>query len=202
MEWMETFSTSSIALKVCVVLAPLQTIVYIIGFSTNYWVAAKLTSLNTGSLGGGSSITGVFDKLFEIKIYEGLWENKLCLMDRCQSTEDTAVADWLHVTRFFATLALIGFLVTTAGVLVCLFVTQLSQRRILHILTCVVAAGTAVLVLVTVAIYGTQYNNPDRRMQTTEKSPSWSYGLCVAALVLDIVTSILLAINVLRKPNI
>lgn len=59
---------------------------------------------------------------------------------------------------------------------------------------------TAVCVLVAVIIYGTQYNNLDQRFLTqTDKDPSWSYGLCVAALILDIITSILLAINALKN---
>lgn len=67
----------------------------------------------------------------------------------------------------------------------------------------VVVLFTAVCVLVAVIIYGTQYNNLDQRFLTqTDKDPSWSYGLCVAALILDIITSILLAINALRKPII
>lgn len=174
-------------------LAPLQALVYIIGYSTNYWVTAKNTSVNTGSL---------LNKL-GFKVSNGLWGSKICLLDQCQTIEFSSIQDWLHVTRLFATLALIGFVVTTVGVFVCLFVTQLSQRRILHILTCVVATSTAVCVLVAVIIYGTQYNNPDQRFLTqTDKDPSWSYGLCVAALILDIITSILLAINTLRKPII
>ncbi|XP_065942039.1 uncharacterized protein [Magallana gigas] len=193
MAWKETFSTSSTSLKVSMALAPLQAIVYIIGYSTNYWVTEKVTSVNTGSL---------LNKL-GFKVSNGLWGSKLCLLDQCQTIELGSIPDWLHVTRLFATLALIGFVVTTVGVFVCLFVTQLSQRRILHILTCVVATSTAVCVLVAVIIYGTQYNNLDQRFLTqTGKDPSWSYGLCVAALILDIITSILLAINALRKPII
>ena len=49
---------------------------------------------------------------------------------------------WLHATRFFATIGLIGFLATTVGVFVCLFVKALSERRIIHILNAVVAAAT------------------------------------------------------------
>lgn len=193
MAWKETFSTSSTSLKVSMALAPLQALVYIIGYSTNYWVTAKNTSVNTGSL---------LNKL-GFKVSNGLWGSKMCLLDQCQTSEFGSIPDWLHVTRLFATLALIGFVVTTVGVFVCLFVTQLSQRRILHILTCVVATSTAVCVLVAVIIYGTQYNNLDQRFLTqTDKDPSWSYGLCVAALILDIITSILLAINALRKPII
>uniref|UniRef100_A0A8W8NNP1 Uncharacterized protein n=1 Tax=Magallana gigas TaxID=29159 RepID=A0A8W8NNP1_MAGGI len=202
MAWKETFSASSTSLKVSMALAPLQALVYIIGYSTNYWLTAKVTSVNTGSLGGGDSISGLFNQL-GFKVSNGLWGSKMCLLDQCQTSEFGSIPDWLHVTRLFATLALIGFVVTTVGVFVCLFVTQLSQRRILHILTCVVATSTAVCVLVAVIIYGTQYNNLDQRFLTqTDKDPSWSYGLCVAALILDIITSILLAINALRKPII
>lgn len=183
-------------------LALLQALVYIIGYSTNCWVAAKAMSVNIGSLGDGGSGSGLFNQL-GIKAYEGLWGVRTCLLDQCQTSEFSSIPDWLHVTRLFATLALIGFVVTIVGVFVCLFVTQLSQRRILHILTCVVAASTAVCVLVAVAIYGTNYKSRDQRFLTLkDKDPSWSYGLCVAALILDIITSILLAINALRKPII
>lgn len=153
-------------------------------------------------LWGGDSLSGLFNQL-GFKVSNGLWGSKTCVLDQCQTSEFGSIPDWLHVTRLFATLSLIGFVVTTVGVFVCLFVTQLSQRRILHILTCVVATSTAVCVLVAVIIYGTQYNNLDQRFLTqTDKDPSWSYGLCVAALILDIITSILLAINTLRKPII
>nr|XP_034316228.1 uncharacterized protein LOC117685711 isoform X2 [Crassostrea gigas] len=199
MAWKETFSASSTSLKVSMALAPLQALVYIIGYSTNYWLTAKVTSVNTGSLGGGDSISGLFNQL-GFKVSNGLWGSKMCLLDQCQTSEFGSIPDWLHVTRLFATLALIGFVVTTVGVFVCLFVTQLSQRRILHILTCVVATSTAVCVLIAVIIYGTQYNNPDQLFPIqTDKDIFWSYGLCVAALILDIITSILLAINALKN---
>uniref|UniRef100_A0A8W8NK23 Uncharacterized protein n=1 Tax=Magallana gigas TaxID=29159 RepID=A0A8W8NK23_MAGGI len=153
-------------------------------------------------------MSGLFNQL-GFESYEGLWGSKICLLGLCkpsefgsmyQVRERWTLIHWLHVTRLFATLALIGFVVTIVGVFVCLFVTQLSQRQILHILTCVVATSTAVCVLIAVIIYGTQYNNPDQLFPIqTDKDIFWSYGLCVAALILDIITSILLAINALKN---
>lgn len=199
MAWTETLSASSTSLKVSMALAPIQALIYIIGYSTNYWVTAKVTPVNTGSLGDGDSMSGLFNKL-GFESYKGLWGSNICMLGQCQTSEFGSIPDWLHVTRVFATLALIGFVVTIVGVFVCLFVTQLSQRQILHILTCVVATSTAVCVLIAVIIYGTQYNNPDQLFPIqTDKDIFWSYGLCVAALILDIITSILLAINALKN---
>ena len=59
-----------------------------------------------------------------------------------------------------------------------------------------------VFVVVAVVIYGINYNNPDQRILTLDKDPNWSFGLCVAALVLDIIATILLALNAARKPNV
>ncbi|XP_061178210.1 uncharacterized protein LOC133186860 [Saccostrea echinata] len=215
----ETFSSSTIFLKICMVLVPLQTLLYIIGFSSNYWVTQKQQFLNN-----------------EIKSNAGLWEMSYCLLKFCQTGEMNSVPDWLHVTRFFAAIGVIGFLLITVGVFVCLLVTPLSQRRILHILTTVIAAGTGVAVLVAIALYGSHYNNPrsfssqnmnlgsstrntdlglsrrgsaatnwagkllDSGKETMD--PGWAYGLCVAALILDVITTILLIINSVKKPKI
>lgn len=203
------------------VLAPLQTLVYIIGFSCNYWVTQKQKYFGN-----------------EIKRNAGLWEMSTCLLKMCGNGELDSVPDWLHVTRFFAVIGLIGFLLVTAGVFVCLLVTQLSQRRLVHILTTVTAAGTGVAVLVAIAIYGTHYNNPREvsspklnlgsstgnmdlglsrsgsdtinwagklfgsGMPNETTDPGWAYGLCVAALILDVITTILLILNTVKKPNI
>lgn len=86
MAWKETFSTSPTSLKVSMALAPLQALVYIIGYSTNYWVTAKVTSVNTGSLGGGDSMSGLFNQL-GFKVSNGLWGSKMCLLDQCQTSE-------------------------------------------------------------------------------------------------------------------
>uniref|UniRef100_K1QZ07 Uncharacterized protein n=1 Tax=Magallana gigas TaxID=29159 RepID=K1QZ07_MAGGI len=177
----ETFSSSTVFLKICLVLTPLQTILYLIGFSSYHWVT-RIISINP------YETTGII--LGTLRTTQGLWGG--CIQDECKI---------LHVTRLFATLALIGFVVTTVGVFVCLFVTQLSQRRILHILTLMVAAVTGVSVLIAVLIYGSQYNNPETIRITVSVDLDWSFGLCVAALVLDIITTILLVLNVVKKPR-
>ncbi|XP_078333079.1 uncharacterized protein LOC111114360 isoform X2 [Crassostrea virginica] len=193
MALLETFSTSSIFLKICMVLMPLQTLIYMIGFSTDYWVKKNVSSINLGSIGNVD---------ISFKVYEGLWKVQSCVINQCATADFPNIEGWLHATRFFATIGLIGFLVTTVGVFVCLFVTELSQRRILHILTTLLAAGTGVFVVVAVVIYGINYNNPDQRILTLDKDPNWSFGLCVAALILDIIATILLALNATRKPNV
>lgn len=90
MAWKETFSSSSISLKVSMALALLQALVYIIGYSTNCWVAAKAMSVNIGSLGDGGSGSGLFNQL-GIKAYEGLWGVRTCLLDQCQTSEFSSI---------------------------------------------------------------------------------------------------------------
>uniref|UniRef100_A0A8W8NK09 Uncharacterized protein n=1 Tax=Magallana gigas TaxID=29159 RepID=A0A8W8NK09_MAGGI len=186
----ETFSSSTVFLKICLVLTPLQTILYLIGFSSYHWVT-RIISINP------YETTGII--LGTLRTTQGLWGG--CIQDECSTADIEDASEILHVTRLFATLALIGFVVTTVGVFVCLFVTQLSQRRILHILTLMVAAVTGVSVLIAVLIYGSQYNNPETIRITVSVDLDWSFGLCVAALVLDIITTILLVLNVVKKPR-
>ncbi|XP_048730318.2 uncharacterized protein LOC125647613 [Ostrea edulis] len=190
----ETFSASSTFLKICLVLAPLQTLLYIIGFSTTGWVTKK------ASVNFDNNNIGINFGISLATIQEGLW--KVCIADSCAEISWEQVSGWLHATRLFATIALIGFMMSTAGVFVCLFITELSQRRILHILTTVLAAGTGVAVLVAVLIYGSHYNNPIHHRISFTMDLGWSFGLCVGALVLDIITTILLIINVVKKPNL
>ncbi|XP_022308364.2 uncharacterized protein LOC111114360 isoform X1 [Crassostrea virginica] len=199
----ETFSNSSIFLKICMILTPLQTLVYIIGFSTEHWVKSKISSsIDFGGSTGNFLQSKSSLQFTGVSSDQGLWKVETCFLNQCSTGDIPYVDGWLHATRFFATIGLIGFLVTTVGVFVCLFVTELSQRRILHILTTLLAAGTGVFVVVAVVIYGINYNNPDQRILTLDKDPNWSFGLCVAALILDIIATILLALNATRKPNV
>ncbi|XP_052722535.1 uncharacterized protein LOC128193231 [Crassostrea angulata] len=186
----ETFSSSTVFLKICLVLTPLQTLLYLIGFSSYHWVT-RIISINP------YEATGII--LGTLRTTQGLWGG--CIQDECSTADIEDASEILHVTRLFATLALIGFVVTTVGVFVCLFVTHLSQRRILHILTLMVATVTGVSVLIAVLIYGSQYNNPETIRITVSVDLDWSFGLCVAALVLDIITTILLVLNVVKKPR-
>ncbi|XP_065942047.1 uncharacterized protein [Magallana gigas] len=186
----ETFSSSTVFLKICLVLTPLQTLLYLIGFSSYHWVT-RIISINP------YEATGII--LGTLRTTQGLWGG--CIQDECSTADIEDASEILHVTRLFATLALIGFVVTTVGVFVCLFVTHLSQRRILHILTLMVAAVTGVSVLIAVLIYGSHYNNPETIRITVSVDLDWSFGLCVAALVLDIITTILLVLNVVKKPR-
>jgi hypothetical protein len=56
--------------------------------------------------------------------------------------------------------------------------------------------------LIAIAIYATHYNNPVKTQIPMTVDPGWSFGLCVAALVLDVITTILLVINAVKKPNL
>ena len=71
----ETFYTSSIILKICMVLMPLQTLIYMIGFSTEYWVKKNV---NLGSIGNVD---------ISIKVYEGLWKFQSCVMNLCSKAD-------------------------------------------------------------------------------------------------------------------
>nr|XP_022314667.1 uncharacterized protein LOC111119103 isoform X2 [Crassostrea virginica] len=87
------------------------------------------------------------------------------------------------------------------GVFVCLFVKALSERRIIHILNAVVAAATAACVLVAVIIYGVHYSDPDWISLVSDSALYWSFGLCVTALVLDVISTTLLVLHlILTKP--
>lgn len=86
MAWTETLSASSTSLKVSMALAPIQALIYIIGYSTNYWVTAKVTPVNTGSLGDGDSMSGLFNKL-GFESYKGLWGSNICMLGQCQTSE-------------------------------------------------------------------------------------------------------------------
>lgn len=66
----ETFSNSSIFLKICIVLMPLQTLLYVTGFSTEYWVHKTVSSVNNSG-----------------NFYEGLWKVQSCFMNQCVTAD-------------------------------------------------------------------------------------------------------------------
>ena len=78
MALLETFSTSSIFLKICMVLMPLQTLIYMIGFSTDYWVKKNVSSINLGSIGNVD---------ISFKVYEGLWKVQSCVINQCATAD-------------------------------------------------------------------------------------------------------------------
>ena len=59
---------------ICKVLVPLQTLIYIIGFSTDYWVKKNGSSINLGSIGN-------------VEVYEGLWKVQSCAMNQCATSD-------------------------------------------------------------------------------------------------------------------
>ncbi|XP_022314658.2 uncharacterized protein LOC111119103 [Crassostrea virginica] len=189
----ETFSNSSIFLKICIVLMPLQTLLYVTGFSTEYWVHKTVSSVNNSG-----------------NVYEGLWKVQSCFMNQCVTADIQNVEDWLHETRFFATIGLIGFLVMTAVHIkfIYLFASIKSSKSyeyhlafvlcsLTYILITVAAAVTAACVLVAVIMYGIHYSDPDGSLLVSDSALYWSFGLCVTALVLDLIFIILLVLHFL-----
>lgn len=66
----ETFSNSSIFLKICIVLMPLQTLLYVTGFSTEYWIHKTVSSVNNSG-----------------NFYDGLWKVQSCFMNQCVTAD-------------------------------------------------------------------------------------------------------------------
>lgn len=72
----ETFSSSTVFLKICLVLTPLQTLLYLIGFSSYHWVT-RIISINP------YETTGII--LGTLRTTQGLWGG--CIQDECSTAD-------------------------------------------------------------------------------------------------------------------
>ena len=89
----ETFSNSSIFLKICRILTPLQTLVYIIGFSTEHWVKTKISSsIDFGGSTGNFLQSKSSLQFTGVSSDQGLWKVETCFLNQC-STGDIPYVD-------------------------------------------------------------------------------------------------------------
>ena len=95
MAFSETFQTSTVFLKICIVLVPVGCLLHLIGLSSDYWTYGEVDlrkSIDTAIKQFGSGIrldvfSGLANKIAtKFEIHNGLW--KTCTNDVCRDFKE------------------------------------------------------------------------------------------------------------------
>ncbi|XP_046583942.1 uncharacterized protein LOC124291078 isoform X1 [Haliotis rubra] len=128
---MADLSSTSIWVKVCLVLIPLGGLFHLIGFASPYWV-------NDGTNNSG------------------LW--RLCTNTVCIDFLHPGITlqGWLRATQFFETVGLIAIAAAAVLLFLSIFVQALKDKKIITIINALACFGACGTIIIGAIIYGSQ----------------------------------------------
>ncbi|XP_046583943.1 uncharacterized protein LOC124291078 isoform X2 [Haliotis rubra] len=127
---MADLSSTSIWVKVCLILIPLGGLFHLIGFASPYWVKAGLS-------------------------HSGLW--RACTRTCIDYLDYPALLPgWLRATQFFETVGLIAIAAAAVLLFLSIFVQALKDKKIITIINALACFGACGTIIIGAIIYGSQ----------------------------------------------
>ncbi|XP_059156723.1 uncharacterized protein LOC131941464 [Physella acuta] len=164
--------TSSILAKICMLLIFVSTVANWISFTTTSW---GINNSNTW--------------------YTGIWRK--CTADRCAMLDGVTVV-WFGVFQAFAVLGFMGINVAFVVIALYIFGGDLRGNREAGTVAAVICIFTSMFWLVAVSAFGAEVDLEIGLVKDLDKL-GFSYGLAVAALGIELITGLLMVVEVITS---